>query len=236
VKLIEVVMTQVIRFMRVSSKSGGIYLPEAVQAMRERYGFLKAPTSLEEYDPAQGVTFSHGKFLLPEPVRTEGMPAEILIDRFQIYTNGVLVQTRTYSTVADLFLDDLLTWAIERFQLSYLDDSPVRKGYLSQLNVFLDADLNTFMRGISSLSKKVNALIEKYGQKAPTFEVSGFSLHGDTTQQIPLPVPTVFSIERKAQVPYKSKTYFAQAPLTTTDHLEALELLEKIAKNTHRTP
>jgi hypothetical protein len=229
-KIQEVILTQVVRLMRVNTPSGAIYLPEAVKAMQERYGFLQVPKTLEEYNPTQGITFSHGKFKIPKTPKIKDFPEEIVIDKFQIFTDGILLQTRAHTGPADLFLDDLLQWAMQRFQLTYLSEPPFKRTYLSQLVVTLNVDLDQYVRNTSPLSKKIHQSLESYGQNAPMYEPSTFSIHYDLTQSQLFPAPIAFTIERKLQMPYKTMTYFSGAPLTTADHIAVLQLVEKSAK------
>jgi hypothetical protein len=79
-----------------------------------------------------------------------------------------------------------------------------------------------------------NLLLEKlrgYGQQPDTFTVSSLRLHYDISTA-PIPQAPEFIFERRAKLPYNLNTFFSAAPLTTDDHMVALELLEKIFRET----
>jgi len=225
-KIQSILMGQALRSIR-ASNAGNVYLLDAVKGLKDRYGFIQFPTTLQEYDASKGVTFLHGKFTSQRPLTTTGLVSQnLVIDRFQIYTNGVLAETKAFAEDADLFLDDVLEWAKERFGLVFNEIPPIRKAYLSQLEVVLNINLNNYSRDISPFSKRIEDFLEGYGQKESSFEVSNISLHCDTTQ-FPVLAPTAFIVERKVQTPYSSQTYVTSAPLKTADHIKILESLER---------
>jgi hypothetical protein len=50
-------------------------------------------------------------------------------------------------------------------------------------------------------------------------------LIGPDTWQLKV-VPSVFSIERRAETPFKENTYFSGAPIGTAEHLKLIEEME----------
>jgi hypothetical protein len=57
---------------------------------------------LADYDLSKGVTFLHGFF------------NNRVIDRFQVFSNGILAEAKLDTDECDRFLDDLLKWITER--------------------------------------------------------------------------------------------------------------------------
>jgi hypothetical protein len=57
---------------------------------------------LADYDLSKGVTFLHGFF------------NNRVIDRFQVFSNGILAEAKLDTNECDRFLDDLLKWITER--------------------------------------------------------------------------------------------------------------------------
>lgn len=205
------------------SSIGGLYMPEAVKAVQEKYGFLQGPTTLQEFDSSKGVTFLHGTFAPPKPRLPKGKGQNrIVIDRFQIYTNGVLVETKGFTEDADQFLDDVTQWAMEEFGITIHPNIPIRKAYLTNLEVeFPGAELPNF-----PLQKTLEGFLIGYGQTPSQFSTAGLTFHCDLTHVQP-PLPTAFQIIRREGVPYSSNLYYSTAPLSTQDHLLLLEDLDK---------
>ncbi len=228
-KLVSIVLGQAVRLFRVSNPIGGTYLPDVVTAFRERYGFLEVPTKVAEYDASKGVTFGHGKFKVRSRKSPQGrVSEEIVIDSFQVFNDGLVVNTKAFVEDAELFLDDVIVWVTQTFGYNILDDPPVQRTYISQIEVAFPGSLLPLFDKIGILNKRITTALTSYGKVPPSYEVSGFILHCDTTKVLP-PIPTGFTFERRAQHPYTSNLYFSSAPLKTSDHLKVLEELEKLA-------
>lgn len=233
-KLVSVLLGQTVQLMTTSVPSGSFYMPEAVSALKKRYGFVDTPTTLQDYDPNKGIAFRHGKFpITRSAILGESAPREILIDLFQVFGNGFRVDTRVYIEYVDTFVEDVLKWAAESFGLKILQEHPVLSFYLSQVEVKSDIALGTLFNMFNPLAEITKDLFRKYGYEShglvyPPFEVSGLVLNTDLTQvRFPLLSPLTF--ERRVQQPYTSNLYYSTAPLKTLDHLEVLEELEKTA-------
>lgn len=231
-KLLAVLFSQSMRFIRFANPMGTIYMPDAVKALQDRYGFIQVPTSLQEYDLTKGVAFSHGKFALQKRLSLKGVEPEfksdvIVIDKFQIYGNGMLAETKSFVESADLFIDDVIRWGTEKFGLRLLEDPPVRKLFMSQLEVKLDTPvLSSLVQQSNPITKQLSSYFKNYDIECPPFEINSFAFHYDLTN-CQAPAPTAFNIERRAGHPYSSNVYFSGAPLTTRDHLDLLTILDK---------
>lgn len=238
-KLVSVLLGQAVRLMMTSVPGGGLYIPEAVSALKERYGFVGTPSSLQDFDLSKGVTFRHGRFLTNIP-DIEGGPREILIDQFQVFAAGMRVDTRVRVEFADMFIEDLLKWATESFGLKILPEHPITNFYLSQVEVKSDVGFGTLFNLLDRLNEITTALIKSYGYEKhgvlyPAFGPSGLILYTDLTK-VRFPLLSPFTFERRAQQPYDSNLYYSAAPLKTMDHLRILDELEKAAAGTPKGP
>lgn len=231
--LVSIVLGQAVRLLRARNPIGGTYLPDVVTAFRERYGFIEAPSTVAEYqaDATKGVTFKHGKFRVGTRQTAQGrISEEIVIDSLHIFNDGLIANTKSFVEDADLFLDDVIKWSIKSFGYSILEDPPIRHAYTSQVEVSFPKSLVSLFDELKGLNDQITTALAMYGNAPPSYSISGFSLHCDTTKLLP-PIPTAFTFERRAQHPFTSNLYFSTAPLKTTDHIKVLEELEKIASN-----
>jgi hypothetical protein len=213
-KLTEVIGAQAIRFFDdISPENEPAKSPiPLVRALQDRYGFVQVPNRIEDFNFSSGVNFLRGFF--------QG----VIIEKFQVYDKGVVCETKADTDFSDLFLDDLLGWAISQFKL------PVRQGstkvYFSQIEVQATADLGKAISTFSSIGDAIVKSLNSYGQKPQSFQLSGIKLHTDISSAPP-PAPPEFVFERRSGQPYQSLKYFSTAPLKTKDHLAILERLEK---------
>ncbi len=227
-KLVSIILGEAVRLFQARNPIGGTYLPDLVDGFKERYGFLEAPTSLQEFDPSKGITFRHGKFKIGERILPDGrIYEEIVIDSFQIFSDGFVVGTQSFAEDADLFLNDVIGWAFKAFGSTIIEGSPIQYAYNSHIEVSFLKSLTPLFDKISTLNKRVTSALTSYGSiTPPSYQIAGFSLHCDLTNMAP-PRPGAFTFERRAQEPYSSNLYFSSAPLKTEDHLKLLEELEK---------
>lgn len=208
-KVRTILQGQAIRFLRASNPMGNYYMPDVVKALRERYGFVQAPTTLQEFDAQKGITFQHGRFVIKNE---KGKREEIVIDKFQVFTDGLLVDTKVYTDDADKFLDDVIQWGVAEFGLKILDD-PIKRAYLSSFEVECpDAELPPF-----PLGKKIEECLRGYGQDALPFDTRSITVWYDTSVTV-RPAPYAFIFARREGLPNSSNIYFSSAPLSTTDH------------------
>lgn len=221
-KLVSIVLGQAIRLIKAYPPPGGIYMPDAVKALQDRYGFVQVPTTLEGYDPARGVTISHGKFSFEGTTGTK----EIVIDSFQIFDNGVLVNTKAYTEEADLFLDDVIKWITDTFGSSIYPLSSTTKIFSSMLEIKTDVSLDSYFPKSNKVGKQISEMLKDFGFKTPSYNISSFSMHFDIHQKI-APIPAAFSLSRRENQPYSSNLYFSSAPLLTSQHIGFLRSLEK---------
>jgi hypothetical protein len=193
----------------------GIYLPEFVTSITERYGFVSGPKDLSEAVTA-GAKFQHGHFII------DG--TQVVIKELGIYSDGIIVDT--FSThISDLVLDDLLIWAKDKFGLRERA-TPARRTYTNVAVVEFERNVEG---GLGKLAAIGNLLAE-YLRSAYGWDYE-YNVHRIAFSVDPLGIPqfrnTQFFIERRLQDPYSGNRYFSGAPMQTEEHLRLLETIER---------
>jgi len=192
---------------------GQIFLPDAFQALLNRYRFQKFPTKEELY---QGDTF----------LFNQGVFEDIGIIEFGLYPDGLVVSSRANTTVLDLFIQDVLKWAERDLGIVETDIPPKERHYESTLVVSLQIKEEKSFPYLANLNSSLTAYQENYGLRTFAFSFSAIQVANDpTTYGGRKPVP--FTIARRVNVPFDADIYFATAPLKTDDHIAVLEALEK---------
>jgi hypothetical protein len=191
---------------------------ELIEAVKNKYGFTKAP------GPNEPLDFQLGK--LPEGNRVITVEQFVLTFLTQVTSLGAA--TRTSTDDADFFLEHLIEWASKEFSLD--STRPFPPAYHSQVEFSFDKPLSSRFEEVRGIGRAITNIVKGYGLKqCPEFEFGGFSMHFDPDEPaLPKPVPTPFAIERRVGSPYEENKYFSQAPLKTQDHKAILEQLEKI--------
>ncbi|MEX1205712.1 MAG: hypothetical protein WEB85_10725 [Dongiaceae bacterium] len=218
-KLHSVLQGEASRFVKIVPTRGIPYIPHALLFIRDRYGFMEAPESLDEFDTTKGITFSHGKFRPSEAETT----SEVVIEKLRIYEQGLLAQTRASVEDAELFLDDFLAWSCRQFELKLLDYPPIRRLYHSSIEFQSDIEFESLLEPIRSIGKTVSECLASYGIGAAEFVPTGFSLHCDMLSQ---PMPSIFTFERRAGHPHSAGLFLSSAPLKTADHIKLIKDFE----------
>jgi len=214
-RLTNILLSQSVRLFRTRSlNGGGIYGLDLVRGLESRYGFFEVPRTLSDFDLSKGVTFLHGH-----------LHKRFVIDKFQVFENGVLAETRATVEQCDEFLDDLISWTLEEMPIIIDENAPRGNAYLSQVEIEAEMHLNETLLTLSSIGLDIAQKLDSYGQHSPEFRISGIRMHTDVSNFFPLK-PVDFSIERRSGAPYTSNLYFSSAPLKTADHMNVLNQLE----------
>lgn len=219
-KLREVLVGQVIMFIRLQEPIGGIYVPEFVKAVQEQYKFVTVPKTMAEFDRAKGVKFEHGYFLLGE--------RKIVLDRVDIFNNGISVSTRTHTEDVDQFLDSVIEWGTKVIGMREDMSSPREKLFLSNLEVELRNPLSVRSKLSDTVSKALGKHLPDYGLKTRQYENIGMAMHFEVLG-LSAPIPTNFKLERREGQEFEKNIFFSSAPLKTKDHLALLEQIEALA-------
>jgi hypothetical protein len=210
-KLLQIALGQAIRFVPISGLQGRLYGPNLARPFERRYGFLQGPLTVEQWDISKGIAFLHGVF--------EGT----VIEKFTLFTDGVVCETKVDTLIAERFIDDALKWAREEGGFA-IPGEPVSRGYISRVNVQMDVDLDRAIPGLTEFGTEIARTVTAYGRNlAHQYGVAGLHFHLDPSNPA---APLPFLFERTINQPYSSRQYFSSAPVTTADHLRLLEKLE----------
>jgi len=195
------------------------YIGDLSNALRDRYSFLQWPVKIEEFDLQKGINFLHGRF-----------KEDQIIDKIQVYSNGVYCEAKLPNEVIEEFVDDVFEWVHKDFGLILDDAIAPSRFYTSQLEVKSDYSPAQALSKFSPIGDKITQFLNSYGQVIPAFETTHLAFLCDTTNVENL-APTKFTFERREQQPFDAGLYFSAAPLKTKDHLKVLNELEKILAN-----
>lgn len=192
------------------------YYPDLIPKIKDRYQFAVVPRNedLVPSDPPKGAEFKIGK------LEIDGRT--IVINVLTVFSDGLVVDTTTSTDDADLFLSDLTKWAKEAIP----NITPIGpRYYLNQMEVQTTASLENYLPPLIPIGEKISKLLNSYMTKTPSYQISTIALHFDQLGKS-LPLPGVFSLERRANVAYAQNVWFVQAPLKTGDHVTLLMDME----------
>jgi hypothetical protein len=184
-----------------------------IKGIQDQYGFVQVPMTLAELDFKNGVTFLRGYY--------QGK----IIEKFQVYENGLLCEASADTDLADEFLSEVLGWALREHNLPVKETGV--KAYISQLEVISTINLESKFSELNAVGKLLAGCLKRYGQPVSDYGVSGLRMHYDSIAA-PIPRPPQFVFERRVGQQYSTNEFFTSGPLRTKDHLEVLESLEKI--------
>jgi len=192
-----------------------VYLPEAAAKLAQRYSFAKYP-SLEELLKATQ-SFSVGSF------------KGVQIQELSIYSDGVIVSSRSDTDVLDAFLDDLFAWVASELGIVPVVTNRPEKYYESTLVVKSETDLALATKPVKDVVDAFNRIWRKKYFETD-YATSGFLLHCDAHQFKGRRNPLHFGVERRLGVSFEENIFFSMAPLGTKDHLDFLARLENLAR------
>lgn len=216
----EIILARAIRFVPLSRLARG-YVPDTAALMRERYKFVHIPESpdqilAEGYGPPterrDGLLFAHGRLMHGE--------REIVIDRFGFYPQLIAVDTPTGTEDSDLVIEDLLSDnpEIKAFAAH-------RRAYMSQLVVKLDVSLDAVFEATAEVGAGVADMLAAYvDEEAPAPPLQALSFAMGTDKRV---LPCAFRIERRLNTSFEADLYFSEAPLSSSDHADALGKFEQ---------
>jgi hypothetical protein len=209
-----VMLARIVAFIEVQelNPKGKAYYPDIVAALVERFNFRVYPTKPEDFDEAKGVQFADGKF------------ADGTIDKLQIFTHGLVLDTRVSTDVSEKLLRDTLLWAKSQLALQFEERMIKRKGFGSQLTFESEMKMSQLNPVMSRIGEAISSKLSDTMGQPLTYEPTAILFNLD--QSISKLMPGAFSIERRAEVPFSEKKYFSNAPLATQDHIDLLRDFE----------
>jgi hypothetical protein len=143
----------------------------------------------------------------------------------QIFTHGILLDTRVSTDVSAALLHDTLVWAKSELGLHFEDRMIKRKALASQLTFESDMKMARLNPALDRIARWISVKLSDSMGQPVVYEPTGLVLNLD--QSISKLTPGAFTIERRAEVPFSDNKYFSSAPLSTQDHIGTLKDFEK---------
>ncbi|HWS90020.1 MAG TPA: hypothetical protein VN282_23830 [Pyrinomonadaceae bacterium] len=191
--------------------------PEFTPKVAERYGFLKVPEKLEDFlDEQKGIQFAFGRW--------EGT----VINQLALYAHGIAVETAASTDISEKILHDMLKWGANTLNINYHQDMIKRRAYVSGLLFSTEVSLNALHPKLRGVGERLSTSVANSLGHVFPYEVTGVFFGYDTTHT--KPNAPIFTIERRADVPFSENKYFSTAPLPTDEHLRLLKDFEAALK------
>jgi hypothetical protein len=213
VQLSAIMQARAIAFFEVAdiTPRNGLFFPELVKELVQRFNFQKYPHTLDEWQDTGGAQFGHGKL------------GTIAVDKLVLFNNGIQVDTHAGTAESKRIIEETLDWAREKFSLAYAPGMIKRWAYVSDL---------TFYTGVPILSTPALDNLAESASKALSGILGEAVMYEPTTQTVghdPLTLKygrAGFTIQRRLDVPFRENKYFSESPLPTEIHLDLLRKFE----------
>ena len=192
-----------------------LFFPYVIELLRERYDFVRVPTTSDEILPkgeSSGILggFEHGR--LAHEGRT------IVIKSLAFYADAVAIESLASTEEADIVLDDLLAQAPE-----IISARPNERAYASGLEFTWDVAFESTFRLANALGQAASQFFGSYSaDPAPVFLLSGIRISTDPTKG----GSEEFLIERRTNAPFEANQYYSHAPLSSPHHFTLLDSAE----------
>lgn len=147
------------------------------------------------------------------------------ISEFSIYTDGVVVASRSNTEVLEGFLLDLLSWASNELGIVEVEMPNRARFYESNLVVHLKVDYKKLAPWAAPVAKRLSRHMQAYDINTTDFGFGGLALAVDQTKK-PGPYPSAFKLEPRTGLSFDANIFYSGAPLKTNDHLALLEDIE----------
>ncbi len=211
-ELIGITLARVVAFLEVQilDPFGKTSTPVALANLASRFSFTKVPQKLEEMDFQKGIELGIGKF------------DNINIDRFSIFTNAVLIDTRSTTEDSERVLMEFLNFTKAAFGATVV---PSRKNFVNQIVFRSNLRLALLNPVLEPIAARLSAFVSGELKQPVAYEPTEVIIGADVSLLNLKPVH--FTLARRAESPFFENTYFSSAPLRTAEHLELVVELEK---------
>lgn len=194
------------------SPNGHIFFPEVVKELVDRYHFMKFPREYADFDELKGVEFLEGRW------------NDDVIWRLTIYSNGILLDTRSNTKRSRELIEEALAWARSKFGLNYTADMIKREAYVSQVTFHSDISFDSINPALERLAQRITSAVSEIHKQEVEYQTTAVFLQHD---QLKLKNPLApFTIAPRVETPLSEHKYFSEAPLPTDLHWELLEEFE----------
>ena len=209
----EVILARTVWLLNVKLlNAAGLAWGPILSSFKDRYKFLRYPTTPAEFDLTKGVQYGGGEFMF------NGKQVGVGIT---MHSDGLVADSLVSTETSDAFLEDLAGWITGNFGFRPAQDITTRVIYDSQLEFKSDIDLTKSFDKITAFS----AILREFSGN-PTEESSGFIFACDPG--LPNPTFPTFTFERRAGAKFLEKKYFSKAILPTRKHIQILEQFERM--------
>jgi hypothetical protein len=189
-----------------------LFIPEFVKEVLARYNFQKFPQEFKDFDEQKGVEFLHGK------------SGDTVIDKLVVYTDGLLIDTRSNTKVSEQLIEEALLWGKSKFGLVYQPGMIKRFAYVSQVTFYSDVQLDGLNPALKKLSSRITSAISDIRHEPLEYQTIAVIIgHDPLKAKNPVAAFTIFP---RAATPFTEHKYFSEAPLPTDLHLELLQEFE----------
>ena len=190
---------------------GSAFFPDFFAALVKNFRFQRF-VKLEDIDIEKGIEF------------TDGLAGDIAIERFTIWKNILVIDTRVSTDASRVVLQMLLDWAKESFKIQYEEGDIKRYAYISDIAFESDANLLYVDPVLRWLSEQCSTQLTRIWQEPVEYRPTSIKVGHDPVLRHLGIAP--FSIERRGQARFSDNQYFSEAPLPTNDHLMMHESFE----------
>jgi hypothetical protein len=182
---------------------------ETVTELRNRYKFAFAPDSLNNLDNNKGAEFGSGRL------------GDIVIDKLTLFSNGIVVDTRSSTENAESVANDLLEVSRELLGSKAIVG---RKHFVSQITFKSKMQMSRMNPILAEISQQIKLSLGSSMHQEYVVDIASVTVQVDETQA--KIAPAKFTIARRADAAFFEDIYFASAPLRTPLHLELVEKFE----------
>lgn len=196
------------------SPPAGLYLPELIRLVSDRYGFASQPSV--ESATKQGAKFGQGRLIAGSK--------KINITELGIYNDAAHADTKN-TTDSDFVLEDIINWARQTFTFRE-PLTVISRKYESAIVVEFEKKIGGALRAFENIGRSVaGALREAYGVNA-NIDIARIAFASDITPSYELH-RSDFLLERRIGRPYSENRFYSVAPVRTEVHLNLLETFER---------
>ncbi len=154
------------------------------------------------------------------------------ISKFVIWTNVLVIETRSNTTEAKVILEEIILWAAEKFNLTYSAEMITRYAYISDLSFYSEASILSVSPLWEHIAQKTSAALTETWKEPIRYEPFEFKIgHDPLVRQWGI---APFRITRRAEHKFTENKYFSEAPLPTDLHIALLEEYEAGILELHR--
>ena len=192
----------------------GYYLPELLRAIGERYALQTIP-SLDDVAKT-GAKFQTGQFKIGSK--------EINITSLGVFNDGFNAVTQDTED-SEALITDLFSWLKDKHGFRE-PTKKVFRTFRSDLVVEFDNDPSAKLELFKPLRELLQSEMDAVNTNVTTpFQFYRFAFAYEAAADV-----TEFVIERRVGTSWNAKRYFCKAHITSSAHIKALELLEKLAR------